>query len=231
MADVLEAPHVRASAKHLHVSPNKVRQVLALIRGLAAEDAERVLQLCQKDAAGDVLKVLDAAVANAEHNRSLPIDELYIARAYADEGPTRKWGQPRARGRYFRVRHRTSHLTIVLARFDEDELEEKRRREEAAAAASGRGRGAQRRRAERVRKSRAAQRGDAHDHDHDHDHDEEHDHAEVEETEASVSTEAEATAPEAAEEAEPETDTDADDDAGETDATEAPAAEDEEEGE
>jgi large subunit ribosomal protein L22 len=225
MADVLEAPHVRASAKHLHVTPNKVRQVLALIRGLAAEDAERVLQLCQKDAAGDVLKVLDAAVANAEHNRSLPIDELYIARAYADEGPTRKWGQPRARGRYFRVRHRTSHITIVLARYDEDELEEKRRREEAAASASGRGRGPQRRRAERVRRSRAAQRGE--DHEHDHDHGEEHEHAEVEETEARASTEAEATETETVEaDAEPE--------ATEDEGAEAPVADDahdEEEGE
>src|SRR5690349_12649279 len=137
---------VRASARYLRVSPYKVRQVLALIRNLPAEEAERVLQLCEKDAAGDVLKVLDAAVANAENNRSLPIDELYVARAYADEGPTRKWGQPRARGRYFRVRHRSSHVTIVLARYDEDDLEEKRRRDEAATGASA-GRGAARRRA------------------------------------------------------------------------------------
>jgi large subunit ribosomal protein L22 len=159
-------PTVRAGVKHLRVSPYKVRQVLSLIRGLSAEDAERVLQLCQKDAAGDVLKVLDSAVANAEANRQLPIDELYVARAYADEGPTRKWGQPRARGRYFRVRHRSSHVTIILARYTDDELEEKRRREEASGA-RGAGRGAQRRRAERVRRSRAAQ------HDHDHEHEEE----------------------------------------------------------
>ena len=121
MADVLEAPHVRASAKHLHVSPPKVRQVLALIRGLAAEDAERVLQLCQKDAAGDVLKVLDAAVANAEHNRSLPIDELYIARAYADEGPTLKRWQQRARGRVNQILKRTCHITIKLEQLEKPE--------------------------------------------------------------------------------------------------------------
>jgi large subunit ribosomal protein L22 len=228
MVDVLETPSARASAKHLHVSPSKVRQVLALIRGLAAEDAERVLQLCQKDAAGDVLKVLDAAVANAEHNSSLPMDELYIARAYADEGPTRKWGQPRARGRYFRVRHRTTHLTIVLARYDEDDLEEKRRREEAASTAT-RGRGATRRRAERVRRSRAAQRGEDHDHDHDHDHGDEHEHAEVEETEATASADVDAAETETAEAAaEPET-TDGDGDGAETPDTED--AQDEEEGE
>ena len=59
-----DTPSVRAGVSHLRVSPSKVRQVLSLIRGLAAEDAERVLQLCQKDAADDVLKVLDSAVAN-----------------------------------------------------------------------------------------------------------------------------------------------------------------------
>jgi large subunit ribosomal protein L22 len=166
-------PTVRAGVTHLRVSPYKVRQVLSLIRGLSADDAERVLQLCEKDAAGDILKVLDSAIANAENNRQLPADELYVLRAYADEGPTRKWGQPRARGRYFRVRHRSSHVTIVLARYSDDELEAKRAREEAATA-RGAGRGAQRRRAERVRRSRAAQRV-AHDHDHDHD---EHDHDE-----------------------------------------------------
>jgi large subunit ribosomal protein L22 len=166
----IDTPTVRARAQHLHVAPNKVRQVLALVRGLSAEDASRVLQLCQKDAAEDVLKVLESAIANAEHNNQLPLDELYVARAFADEGPTRKWGQARARGRYFRVRHRSTHLTIILARYDEDELEQRRRREEAQAASTGRGRGSQRRRAERVRRSRAAQRGEAHDHDHDHDH-------------------------------------------------------------
>jgi large subunit ribosomal protein L22 len=163
-------PTVRARVVHLRVSPYKVRQVLALIRGLSAEDASRVLQLCQKDAAGDVLKLLDSAIANAENNRQLAVDELYVYRAFADEGPTRKWGQPRARGRYFRVRHRSSHVTIELARYSEDELDERRRREEATS--TRRGGGAQRRRAERVRRSRAAQRDDAHDHDHDHDHDE-----------------------------------------------------------
>src|SRR5690349_4292712 len=157
---------VRASARYLRVSPYKVRQVLALIRNLPAEEAERVLQLCEKDAAGDVLKVLDSAVANAESNRSLPIDELYVARAYADEGPTRKWGQPRARGRYFRVRHRTSHVTIVLARYTDEELDRKRERDEASSRVAARG--TQRRRAERVRRSRAAQHAAEHDHEHDH---------------------------------------------------------------
>jgi large subunit ribosomal protein L22 len=168
MVETFTTPTVRAGARYLHVSPYKVRQVLSLIRGLSAEDAGRTLQLCEKDAAGDVLKILDAAIANAENNNQLPMDELFVARAYADEGATRKGGQARARGRYFRVRHRSSHVTIILARYSDDELEARRRREEASST-RGAGRGTARRRAERVRRSRAAQRAEAHDHDHDHD--------------------------------------------------------------
>jgi large subunit ribosomal protein L22 len=154
MADTTTKSGVRATVRYLHTSPYKVRQVLDLVRGLPVPDAERMLQLCEKDAAGDVLKLLGSAIANAEHNNALPADELFLARAWADEGPTRSHGQPRARGRYFRIRKRTSHVTIVLERFERDELEARHRREEAT------GRGAavtQRRRAERVRRSRATE--------------------------------------------------------------------------
>jgi large subunit ribosomal protein L22 len=170
MAVTITAPHARATARYLHVSPYKVRQVLDLIRGLSIDDAERTLQLCEKDAADDVLKVLESAIANAEHNFHLSAEELYVAVAYADEGPTRKWGQPRARGRYFRIRKRTSHITLIVARYDEDELDRRRRQDET----SGRGSAvAQRRRAERVRRSRRQQAQEQeHDHDHDHDRDE-----------------------------------------------------------
>ena len=154
MAQIEAKPGARATVRYLHTSPYKVRQVLELIRGLPVEDADRMLQLCEKDAADDIAKLLTSAAANAEHNNEIPADELFVARAWADEGPTRKWGQARARGRYFRIRHRTSHVTIVLERFDTEELEEKRRRDES----TGRGAaGQQRRRSERVRKSRAAQ--------------------------------------------------------------------------
>jgi len=164
MAVEMDTPSVRATVRYLPVSPYKIRQVLDLVRGLPVDDAIRMLQLCEKDAADNVLKLLDSAVANAEHNRQLPADELYLARIWCDEGPTRKSGQARARGRYFRVRKRSSHVTIVLARYDADELDERRRRDEA----SGRGAAtAQRRRSERVRRSR--QREQATDHDHEHD--------------------------------------------------------------
>jgi large subunit ribosomal protein L22 len=172
MAPTITAPNARATARYQHVSPYKVRQVLDLVRGLSVDDAERTLQLCEKDAADDVLKVLESAIANAEHNFQLPADELYVAIAFADEGPTRKWGQPRARGRYFRIRKRTSHITLIVARYDEDELERRQRIEES----SGRGAAVQqRRRAERVRRSRRNRTEEAHDHDHDHDHDHEED--------------------------------------------------------
>jgi large subunit ribosomal protein L22 len=167
MAVTIEAPHARAIARYVHVSAPKVRQVLDLVRGLPVDDAERVLLLCQKDAAADVLKVLGSAIANAEHNHALPPDELFVAVAYADEGPTRKWGQARARGRYFRVRKRTAHITVYVARLERDELERRQRRDEA----TGRGAAtAQRRRAERVRRSRRAPETTAPEHDHDHEH-------------------------------------------------------------
>jgi large subunit ribosomal protein L22 len=158
MATTQAPPAARATVRYLHVSPFKIRQVLALVRGLPVEDAERVLQLCEKDAADHVLKLLNSAISNAEHNHEHEAEELYISKAWADEGPTRKWGQPRARGRYFRIRKRTSHVTIYLDRFDVGELEERRRRDEA----TGRGAAAaQRQRAERVRRSRQADETEA----------------------------------------------------------------------
>ena len=175
MAVTLDTPSSRATVRYLGVSPYQIRQVLDLVRGLPVDDAIRVLQLCEKDAADSVLKLLDSAVANAEHNHQLPPDEMYLARIWCDEGPTRKSGQARARGRYFRVRKRTSHMTIILARYAPDELEVRRRREES----SGRGAAtAQRRRSERVRRSRQREQAtETHDHDHDHD---DHDHADAE---------------------------------------------------
>ena len=81
----LDTPNARATVRYLQVSPYKIRQVLDIVRGLPVDDAIRVLQLSQKDAAQPILKLLDSAVANAEHNRQLPADELYLARS----GPTK----------------------------------------------------------------------------------------------------------------------------------------------
>ena len=124
-------PETRASLRHLRTSPTKVREVLGLIRGREVDDARERLRFSTRGPAGEVLKLLDSAVANAENNQSLPEDELFVVRAYADEGPTLKRWRPRARGRGTRIRKRTSHVTIVLSRFSDDELDRRRRREDA----------------------------------------------------------------------------------------------------
>jgi large subunit ribosomal protein L22 len=106
---------VRAQAKYIRQSPNKVRQVLDLVRGLTVPEAQAVLRHANKRAAETVSKVLTSAVANAEHNHALDAEDLIVAEAYADEGPTLRRYRPRARGRATRIRKRTSHITIVVA--------------------------------------------------------------------------------------------------------------------
>ncbi len=164
-------PETSATLKHCGSSASKVRQVLGLIRGLDVNDAREVLRFCERGAADEVAKLLDSAVANAEHNDLLPPDELFVTRAWADEGPTAKRYRPRARGRGTRIRKRTSHVTIVVARYSEDDLIARSARE----TASGTGAAADRRRRltrrRRVAASTAAETG-AHDHDHDHEHEE-----------------------------------------------------------
>jgi large subunit ribosomal protein L22 len=108
-----------AKAKHIRQSPYKVRRVLDLVRGLPVDEARVVLEFTNRKAAGTIIKVLDSAVANAEHNFALDADELYVAEAYADEGPTLKRWRPRARGRATKIRKRTSHITIVVAETEE----------------------------------------------------------------------------------------------------------------
>lgn len=111
--------NARAQAKHIRQSPYKVRRVLDLVRGLPVDEARVVLDLTNRKAADTIKKVLDSAVANAEHNFALDADELIVAEAYADEGPTLKRWRPRARGRATRIRKRTSHITIVVADMEE----------------------------------------------------------------------------------------------------------------
>jgi len=172
-----------ARLRYSRVSPSKVRQVLHLIVGKDVNNAREILRYCERGPAEPVMKLLDSAIANAEHNDNVPEDELFVLRAYADEGPTLKRWRPRARGRGTRIRKRTSHITIVVSRFDEVELDRRRERE---AAATGPARVSRRRRvaASRRRAERAAARGE-HDHDHDHEHDDEAaDDTELLETEA-----------------------------------------------
>ena len=109
-------PETRATLRYLRTSAYKVREVLGLIRGLDVDEARHVLQYCERAVARDVLKVLDSAVANAENTLNIPADELFVSVAFADEGPTIKRWRPRARGRATRIRKRTSHITIYVAR-------------------------------------------------------------------------------------------------------------------
>ena len=106
---------VKAQARYVRQSPYKVRRVLDLVRGLPVEEAQHVLRLTQRGATDPVSKALNSAVANAEHNFALDADELVVAEAFADEGPTLKRYRPRARGRATRIRKRTSHITIVVS--------------------------------------------------------------------------------------------------------------------
>lgn len=106
---------VQAHARFIRQSPSKVRLVLDLVRGLPVEEARQVLQFTSRGAAEAVAKVLNSAIANAEHNHALDAEELYVAEAYANEGPTLRRFQPRARGRATRIRKRTSHITVAVS--------------------------------------------------------------------------------------------------------------------
>jgi large subunit ribosomal protein L22 len=106
---------VKATAKYVRVSPTKVRQLTRLIKGEHVDEAIRILQFSDKGAARPLRKVLESAIANAENNDGLDPDELYVWNAFVDEGPTLKRYQPRALGRAYRIRKRTSHITVVVA--------------------------------------------------------------------------------------------------------------------
>lgn len=104
----------KAVAKHVRISPYKVRIVLDLIRGKGYKEAVAILENTPKAASEPVKKVLMSAAANAEHNLGMDKDNLFVAKAYADQGPTLKRVMPRAQGRAFRILKRTSHITLML---------------------------------------------------------------------------------------------------------------------
>jgi large subunit ribosomal protein L22 len=103
-----------ASARYVRMAPTKVRRVVDLIRGLPVDDAQAVLRFTPQAAGEPVGKVLASAVANAEHNHQLDPRTLWVSEAYVDEGPTLKRFRPRAQGRAYRIRKRTSHITVVV---------------------------------------------------------------------------------------------------------------------
>jgi large subunit ribosomal protein L22 len=103
-----------ARARYVRVTPMKARRVVELIRGRSAREALAVLEFAPQAASGPVSKVLASAMANAENNLAVDPDTLVVAKAFVDEGPTLKRFRPRAQGRAYRIRKRTSHITVEV---------------------------------------------------------------------------------------------------------------------
>ena len=103
----------KASAKYIRISARKMRRSVDLIRGRHVDDARRILTLSPLGANETLVKVLNSAVANAEQRNAIP-ENLFVARAWVDEGPTLRRFRPRAQGRATRIRRRTSHVTVVV---------------------------------------------------------------------------------------------------------------------
>jgi large subunit ribosomal protein L22 len=109
-----ESRIARASARYLRVSPRKARRIIDIVRGTKTSQALDVLRFDEHAASEEIYKVVASAVANAEHNQRLDGDSLWISEAFVDEGPTLKRFRPRAQGRAYRIRKRTSHVTVVV---------------------------------------------------------------------------------------------------------------------
>ncbi len=109
-----------ARVRHIRVTPQKARRVVALIKGKQAEEALAILKFAQQGASEPIYKLVASAMANARVKADaageyLDEQDLYVKNAYVDEGTTLKRFQPRAQGRAFQIKKRTSHITVVLA--------------------------------------------------------------------------------------------------------------------
>jgi len=125
---------VSAKLRFLRMSPQKVRLVVDMVRGLPVDEAEHQLAFLQKRATQPVLKLLKSAIANAENNSKLSKDNLFIKKITVDQGPTLKRWRPRAFGRAAMIKKKSSHITIIL-----DELKKPRaKKKKPASAKAGR---------------------------------------------------------------------------------------------
>lgn len=113
---VIHDMEIYSRCKNAHISPQKCRLVADQIRGIPVGRASNVLAFSRKKAAVLIKKVLNTAIANAEDNEGIDIDELYVARIYVNEGPTMKRMRARAKGRGSRILKRTSIITVVVSR-------------------------------------------------------------------------------------------------------------------
>ncbi len=114
MSITTEYPSAVAKARFVHVSASKARRVIDLVRGKSVSDALDILRWAPQSASDPVAKVIASAAANAQNNEGLDPATLVVATVYADEGPTAKRIRPRAQGRAFRIRKRTSHITVIV---------------------------------------------------------------------------------------------------------------------
>ena len=113
-ATTTEFPSATAVARFVRVSPTKARRVIDLVRGKSVADALDILRWAPQAASEPVAKVIASAAANAQNNNGLDPATLVVATVYADGGPTAKRIRPRAQGRAFRIRRRTSHITVIV---------------------------------------------------------------------------------------------------------------------
>ncbi len=116
-----------ARVRHIRVTPQKARRVVALIKGKQAQEALAILKFAPQGASEPIYKLVASAIANArvkadQTNEYLDDQDLYVKNAYVDEGTTLKRFQPRAQGRAFQIKKRTSHITVVLATPEADEV-------------------------------------------------------------------------------------------------------------
>ena len=109
---------VSATLRHAHISPQKCRLIADLVRGMPVEHALRTLTFNPRKASSIVQKVLESAIANAEHNEGADIDELKVAAIFVNEGPVMKRFRARAKGRGNRILKRTSHITVTVGDSD-----------------------------------------------------------------------------------------------------------------
>ena len=113
-----------ARVRHIRVTPQKARRVVALIKGKQAQEALAILKFAQQSASEPIYKLVESAIANArvkadQAGEYLDDRDLYVKNAFVDEGTTLKRFRPRAQGRAFQIKKRTSHITVVLQTADE----------------------------------------------------------------------------------------------------------------
>ena len=106
---------VNATAKYIRIAPRKLRIVMNLIRGKKVSEAFAILKFTPKVGSEVVEKVLRSAVANAEHNNDMNVDNLYVSTCYVDQGPTLKRIHPSSRGQAFKILKHSSHVTVCVS--------------------------------------------------------------------------------------------------------------------